>query len=344
MLCFNGGRASRGGGVCAKGVGMGLEIDVDLLQEFERYLDPRHPELSDIPAKVLGYGEISTVFEIGDARQRDLAYKRMPIFENDSELDHYKKTFDEYCRVLVEEIGLELPPYGYAALPPGVGMRVLFLAQKKLAPESIGNKAIHILSRDDTVRLVRQVLRELAKLWEFNARKGPFELGIDGQISNWSIKGFDAESTRLADDISLVYFDTSTPFLRIDGVEQLDPELFLRSAPSFLVWILRLMFLEDVMTRYYDFHLVATDLIANFYKEQLPEYIPGLIEAANDFFDGEAANLGVAPLTEKEVRSYYREDAIIWSLYLNARRIDRFLRTRLMRRDYPYILPGKIKR
>jgi hypothetical protein len=323
---------------------MGLEIEVDLLQEFEMHLDPRHPERSEIPAKVLGYGEISTVFEIGDESQRDLAYKRMPIFENEVELDHYKETFDEYCRILVEEIGLELPPYGHAVLPPGAGNRVLFLAQQKLVGESVGNKAIHILPRDDTVRLVRQILRELAKLWEYNARKGTFELGIDGQISNWSIKGFDAADPRLGDDIELVYFDTSTPFLRIDGVEQLDPELFLRSAPSFLVWIMRRLFLEDVMTRYYDFHLVATDLIANFYKEQLPEYIPGLVEAANEFFQTGAAGLEVAPLTEKEVRSYYREDAVIWSLYLNARRIDRFMRTRLMRKDYPYILPGKIKR
>ena len=323
---------------------MSLDIDLDLLQEFEKHLDPRNPDHGKIPAKVLGYGEISTVFEIGDERQRDLAYKRMPIFENDDELNHYKRTFDEYCRVLIEEVGLELPPYGYANLPPGEGMMVLFLAQKKLLPESIGNQAVHILPREDTARLVRQILRELKKLWEFNAGKGTLELGVDGQISNWSIKGFDAANRRLGDEINLIYFDTSTPFLRIDGVEQLDPELFLRSAPSFLVWIMRLLFLEDVMTRYYDFHLVATDLIANFYKEQLPEYIPDLVGVANDFFENEAAELGVSPITEKEVRSYYREDALIWSLYLNARRIDRFLRTRLLRKDYPYILPGKIKR
>jgi len=198
--------------------------------------------------------------------------------------------------------------------------------------------------RQDTVRLVRQILRELAKLWRFNAGKGNLELGIDGQISNWSVQGFDPSTRRLPDDIDLIYFDTSTPFLRIAGVEQLDPELFLRSAPSFLVWIMRLLFLEDVMTRYYDFHLVATDLVAQFYKEQLPEYIPELVEMTNDFFANEAADLGVEPISEKEVRSYYREDAIIWRAYLGARRIDRFLQTRLLRRDYPYILPGKIKR
>jgi Family of unknown function (DUF6206) len=323
---------------------MGLDIDLELLREFERYLDPRRPEQSRIPARVLGYGEISTVFEIGDERQRDLAYKRMPIFEKTEELEHYESTFDKYCRVLTEEMGLELPEYGYASLSEAEGRPVMFLAQKKLPGESIGNKAIHLLDRDDTNRLIRQVLRELKKVWEFNASGGPLELGIDGQISNWSIKDFDPENPRLDEEVKLVYFDTSTPFLRVEGVEQLDPELFLRSAPSFLVWIMRLLFLEDVMTRYYDFHLVATDLIANFYKEQLPDYIPALVVEANDFFTSEAPGLDVEPLSEKEVRSYYREDAVIWSLYLNARRLDRFLRTRLARREYPYILPGKIKR
>ena len=89
--------------------------------------------------------------------------------------------------------------------------------------------------------------------------------------------------------------DTSTPLFRVDGVEQLDPELFLRSAPSFMVWIIRLLFLEDVMTRYYDFRRVAMDLIANFYKEQRPELIPDLIETANEFFADEAADLGIEP-------------------------------------------------
>jgi hypothetical protein len=291
---------------------MSLDIDLDLVREFERHLDPRNPDRGKIPAKVIGYGEISTVFEIGDERQRDLAYKRMPIFRSGEELDHYKKTFEEYCRVLIEEVGLKLPPYGYTVLPPEKEMTVLFLAQKKLPAASIGNQAIHSISLQETVRLVRQILRELARLWRFNARKGKLELGIDGQISNWSIEGFDPSTRKLPDEMNLVYFDTSTPFLR--------------------------------MTRYYDFHLVATDLIANFYKEQLPSYIPVLVDAANDFFDNEAADLQVAPITGKEVRSYYREDAIIWSLYLSARRIDRFLRTRLLRKDYPYILPGKIKR
>ena len=323
---------------------MDLDIDEELLGQFERQLDPRHPEAGEIPAKVLGYGEISTVFEIGSGSQADVAYKRMPIFETEAELDKYRWIFREYNQLLSSQVGLLLPPFGHATVTGSDSKPVMFLAQKKLDPASIGNKAIQVLSEEDAVRLVVLVLRELAKLWDFNARQGEVELGIDGQISNWSIDGFDPANPAVSDETRLYYIDTSTPFIRLEGVEQLDPELFLRSAPSFLVWLLRLMFLEDVMTRYYDFHLVAVDIIANFYKEQLPQRIPALVKAANEFFEGEAAALDVAPLTEKEIKSYYREDAMIWRLYLAMRRSDRFLRTRITRKGYPYILPGKIKR
>jgi hypothetical protein len=35
---------------------------------------------------------------------------------------------------------------------------------------------------------------------------------------------------------------------------------------------------------------------------------------------------------------------MIWRLYLSMRRFDRMIRTKILRREYPYILPGKIKR
>ncbi|MCR4438213.1 MAG: hypothetical protein QHJ34_04120 [bacterium] len=44
--------------------GLSISVDAELLQRFERGLDPRVPERSAIPARVLGFGEISTVFAI----------------------------------------------------------------------------------------------------------------------------------------------------------------------------------------------------------------------------------------------------------------------------------------
>lgn len=321
-----------------------LRVDVELLEEFERGLDPRYPERSRIPARVLGYGEISTVFEIRAEGMEGYAFKRLPIFKDSSEIEPYLASYLQYNRVLAEEVGLSLPAYGHAEFVSDSGRPVFYIIQEQLPAHSIGNAAIHYLPDSEVPALVRMILREAKKVWDFNRGRDDLEVAIDGQISNWSIVGFEPEAGRVDEGARFLYMDTSTPLFRVNGIEQLDPELFLRSAPSFLVWMIRLLFLENVMTRYYDFRLVTIDLIANFYKEQRSELIPALVETANSFFEEEAAHLGIEPISEKDVASYYREDRIIWSLYLALRKLDRFLRTRLLRREYPYILPGRIKR
>lgn len=305
--------------------------DLERLAQFERGLDPQHPERSQIPAHVLGYGEISTVFEIDAEGLRDLAFKRLPLFYDANEVEKYTAVYAEYNRLLENEIGIRLPSHDCAVVSNSVGRPIFYIIQKKLPAAAIGNRAIHSLPHEKTLALVKRVLQELNKVWEFNRRQDRVQVGIDGQISNWVID---------SNDESPLYVDTSTPLFRVNQVEQLDTELFLRSAPSFMVWILRWLFLKDVVNRYYDFRLVAVDLVANFYKEQKPELIPEVIQAVNNFFAG----LNIQPITEKQVSDYYKEDALIWSLYFNMRKVDRFLRTQILRKEYPYILPEKIKR
>jgi hypothetical protein len=273
-----------------------------------------------------------------------LAFKRLPVFRSMDEMAEYRVTYERYNQLLEEEIGLRLPAHGHAAFLSDTGRPVFYIIQEQQPYASIGNRAVHMLSHREVLALVHRVLQELRQVWEFNAQRGDLQVALDGQISNWSIEGFDPQSAHFDEGACLRYMDTSTPLFRVKGVEQLDPELFLRSAPPFLAWILRSLFLQDVVDRYYDLRRVVVDLVANFYKEQLPSLVPDLVELANRFFSDEAASLGVGPITEQEVRSYYREDALIWSIYLSARKIDRLLRTRLLRQDYPYILPDKIKR
>jgi hypothetical protein len=334
------------------------EAELELLEAFERGLDPRWPERSEIPARVLGYGEISTVFAIGhggppskvEGRQSQakglegLAFKRLPLFHNAAEVEAYQIAYEEYNRLLNEEIGLRLPAFSYVSLANQARRPIFYIIQQQLPSSSIGNQALHLLPTDTVQVLVRRVLQELRRVWVFNQRQERLQVAIDGQISNWAIEGFDPQAPHVDQDTALTYLDTSTPLYRVEGVEQLDAELFLRSAPSFLAWILRLLFLEDVVNRYYDFHRVAVDLVANFYKEQRPDLIPGVVGVVNDFFANEAAELDIEPVTEKEIRSYYREDAMIWRLYLSMRRFDRLIRTKILRQEYPYILPGQIKR
>ncbi len=322
----------------------GVEIQGALLQDFERGLDPLDPRQSKIPCRILGYGEISTVFEIQVDGLQNLAFKRMCIFETREELQTYLSAFIEYNRRLEDDIGLHLPEHGYIAFECDSGRPVFYIIQKKLAPDSIGNNALAHLSLPETMTLFRGILGELHKVWEYNRAHPASRIGIDGQISNWAIAGFDPGHPSLDENLSLFYIDTSTPLCYIDDIEQLNPELLLRSAPPYLVWILRLLFVKDVMTRYYDARKVIIDLVANFYKEQKPDLIPDVLACANDYIMRQGAGLGIQPVKAKEVEDYYREDKLIWSLYLSMRRFDRFMRKKVLHRDYPYILPGKIKR
>lgn len=317
-------------------------VDRAALSEFEQGLNVRQPDKSRIPARVLGYGEISTVLEIQSAQAGDLAYKRMPMFRNESEVTQYAGLYDEYVDVLENRSGIQVVPGELVKLQDAKGKVVAYIAQERLPPQSIAHRAIQHLPAGEVLKLVQAVLRETQKVFNFNrAHAHELELGFDGQISNWAIVGFDAAAQRLPDEICLVYLDTSTPLMRKGGREQLDPELFLRSAPVFLAWLLRLLYLDEVLTRYYDFRRVALDLVANFYKEQCADLIPALIDLVNESFAAQGHHL--KPLTAQEVASYYKQDAQLWSAYLAARKVDRFLH-RLIGREYPYILPEKIAR
>jgi len=321
-----------------------MQVDIELLKEFEKGLDPEYPEKSRIPARVLGYGEISTIFEIESDTTAGLACKRLPLFRTSDEAESYEKLYNSYNATLSDVIGIKVPAHGFAWFTDDKGRITAFVTQQKLAADSIGNRAIHIMDTENIRTLFLLILRQLNKVWEYNRANPDIALGIDGQISNWAMENFSGANTGPGQDATLIYFDTSTPLMKNAGTEQLDPELFLRSAPSFLVWLIRWLFLKDVITRYYDARLVTIDLIANFYKEQRPELIPALVETANKFYASEGIGLAIEPITEKEIKSYYGEDRVIWAVFLAFRRFDRRLHKHILRKPYRYILPGPIKR
>ena len=322
----------------------GAEIAWPILQDFERGLDPLKPEANPIPCRVLGYGEISTAFEIQAGGMSGLAFKRMSCFKTTAELQPYITAYLTYSRLLEQGAGLRLPAYGFAAFNNQDRRPVLYIIQQRLDPDSIGNHAIQFMPPAQIVALFCQVLHEMHKVWAYNQQDGEYRLSIDGQISNWAIGNFDPTSPQVDCTHPLVYIDTSTPLYLHHGIVQMDVELFLRSAPPYLAWVLRLLFLQDVRTRYFDPRKVLIDLIANFYKEQQAGLVPELVAAANEYLGGEAAGLGLEPITQNEVQAYYRSDATLWRLYLGMRRFDRFIRRKVLRRNYPYILPGKTRR
>ncbi|MCX5993024.1 MAG: hypothetical protein NT177_02265, partial [Chloroflexi bacterium] len=125
-----------------------MQVDIELLKEFERGLDPAQPERSKVPARVLGYGEISTIFEIQAETTRNLACKRMPIFKTKDEVAEYEALYKDYNELLEKDIGINIPQWGFAWFVSDAGNIIAFDIQRKLTPESIGNRAIQLLDTD----------------------------------------------------------------------------------------------------------------------------------------------------------------------------------------------------
>lgn len=316
---------------------------MEVLRKLERSIDTFNPEKGEVPIKILGYGEISLVFEIvGDPEQ--IAYKRIPIFDNEKQVNRHIWAYNEYNRILIEEVGLILPEYDLAWFKDEDDKIQFYCVQEKISSESVGNRVIHEVNTEDIHTLILLAMREMKKVWLYSKNHETIDLGLDGQISNFAVIGYDPNNPKIREDTKLIYFDTSTPMFRKNGIEAMDAELFLKSTPSFLRFLVKAAFLDEVVDRYYDWRLVTIDLIANFFKEQRPELIPGIISQINKFFNEEASEFNMEPITFEEVQKYYKNDKMIWVIFQNARKIDRYLKTKLFKKKYDFYLPGKIKR
>ncbi|MHA1725296.1 MAG: DUF6206 family protein [Promethearchaeota archaeon] len=322
--------------------------EYEILQLLEKSLDTNNPEKGEVPIKLLGFGEISLVFEIISDKTKDLAFKRLPIFETEEQVEKHIAGFKKYSELLNNELNIKTPAEDAVWVFADEKKKKisLYCIQKKLNPNAIGNKVIHDLKIEEIKKLILLILRKMKNIWKFNQEnleKG-IQIGLDGQISNWVVEGYDKENPIIKDNNEFLYIDTSTPMYRINGEDALDRTIFLKIVPSFMQWIFKLFFLDEVLDRYYDWREVIIDLIANFHKEQLSEMIPDLLNVVNDFFASEAKEFDIKPITLEEIDKYYKSDKKIWVLLQNIRHFDRFLKTKIFRKNYDFYLPEKIKR
>ncbi len=296
----------------------------EILQQFEDGLNPQSPEKSKVKAEVKGYGEISSIFSVEGIP--NWIFKRLPLFNTNEQAENYVVNYNQYI-ISLKKAQINVPNDGtYIVAGEKV---VLYVGQEEFKKEEFCHNLLHTLSNDESLKMIEQILVEIAKIFSFNKEQNPaIELSIDGQVSNWA---------NVNDTI--VFVDTSTPLLKQNGKEQLDPELLLNSTPGALKWLIRKFFLQEVMDRYYDMRLVYIDLIANLHKEQKPALIPAVIELANRLLPVE-----IEPISVKEVTSYYKEDKFIWQLFLVLRKMDRWFTNTIFRKRYQFILPGKTKR
>lgn len=323
-----------------------MKIDTTLLRQFESNFDSLNPEKGTIPVNILGYGEISLVFELKGSKE-PIAYKRLPIFDNEMQIERHIKAYTLYHKIL-NKLSINVPPEDTFWIEANDGTIVLYCAQQMINPLSIANRIIHQeITKEEIYLLVHLIIQKLSKIWLYNQRSTNLQVGIDGQISNWAVADYNPDNPTISDTDTLLYLDTSTPMFRVNNVDAMEPILFLKSAPSFLRWALEAAFLDEVVDRYFDFRLVTIDLLANLFKEQRSELIPGLLNIINDFFNDEVSELGVVPITYDEVDKYYNGflgDRQIWVIFQAVRKMDRFLQTRMRRGTYNFYLPSNIKR
>ncbi len=316
-------------------------IDERTLREFEEGLNTLFPEKSTIGAKIIGGGEISTVFIIDHPAFYNYAFKRLPIFSYEHEVDEYEKALFEYIQLL-REIGIGVIETEGIRIKTSDGRIIYYIAQPLLKDFIFCNKVLRRINLEEALYLFRTILLKLKSIYDFNRHSDNVKIGIDAQMSNWIIKNLQSQEQKLPEKPELAYVDIATPLFRKEGKEMLRAELFLKSAPPILRSILKALFLKDILDRYYNFRLTIVDLIANLFREKLLHLIEPFIEEANKFFSEECSELQKINL--KEIRSYYKKDAFIWGLFLSLRKFHRAITTKILSQRYEFILPGKIER
>ncbi|MCP4755673.1 MAG: hypothetical protein GY866_32825, partial [Proteobacteria bacterium] len=137
-------------------------VDQTLLENFEAGLDTRNIGKSKIKATIIGYGEISTIFQIGD--DRSVAYKRMPLFDNRTTAETYETLYHEYCGLLAQA-GISLPESGTAIVQIPKRPVVLYIGQTLLPADRLCHRLIHKQDEAANKRLLESVMAESEKIW-----------------------------------------------------------------------------------------------------------------------------------------------------------------------------------
>ena len=266
---------------------------------------------------VLGYGEISLVlgWPPGDGR---FACKRLPPFRSRERLDAYRETLDDYL-VALGSAGVQVVETEMRAVERDDGSVAGYVVQPMLPADQLATAILRPADPKAGHPLIEAVASAVA------ATVGP-RLGLDAQLANWTWGGDE-----------LTYFDVSTPLIwSPDGDSRLDLDLLAEAFPAVLRWPLRRFVAPGILDTYRDLRKVYLDLAANLVKERLEGWLPLFLDRFNARLD--------EPLTEDEVRRYYRSDSRLWAALLWIRRLDRAWRRRVRRRTYPFLLPGRIER
>lgn len=267
---------------------------------------------------VIGYGEVTIAVKLSTANG-DFACKRLVPFSSREVAERNATLIASYVKQLaacgIDVVETETP---ILERPEG---QVLYCVQPLLRRGTLGPDFLRGMTPDDAATHVRRIFEHI------RASVTP-SLAPDGQLSNWAFEG---ERLR--------YLDVGTPFLRDDqGKDLFDFTEQTRALPGPVRFTVDRFLLKGILDNYHSTRGQALDFLGNLIKEGLGEIFPHLIPMANEVF-------GLSPtITEEEVRAHYKSDAQTYEFVQAARRVDRWVYRRILRKPYPYLLPPRIAR
>jgi hypothetical protein len=285
----------------------------------------------------------------------------MAGFPDDASVSAYLDLVDEYLTELagagVSVVPTRAIPIHRPGRPP-----VVYLVQPRMDADTLGHKQLHATDDEGLATVMGQVLDSVAMLSQSSAeRTDGVEVALDGQLSNWSFAAADPASEASTDGGTPttatptpatpaplppkpVLIDVGTPFIRRDGRHRLDARVVVSAAPPGIRALLLRFVADSYQDDYFVPRTVAVDLLGNFHKEGAASRIGTGLDVANAWLASADIPGPREPITPKEVDDYYRQDARLLGIFLQARRADRAIRTKVLRQDYDFLLPGTVRR
>jgi hypothetical protein len=302
----------------ATGTDRPVAIGADELARMHEALEQacRRGSPGDVP--VLGYGEISLVVAWPPEQPR-WAVKRLPVFPDDAAVDRYVAVLDRYVAALrergVDVLDTEAVRVAGHGDAGGDGVTA-YLVQPVLPAASLAPTVLATAEPSPDHPLLAHVVDRIAAVVDSR-------VGLDAHVANWA----------LADD-RVVYFDLTTPLLR-DGAGhwEVDSRVLAAAVPWALRPAMTRLVIPGIEARYHDPRKVVLDVAVNLLRVRLHPWLRPLLDTAR-------SRTGI-DISGDEVREDYRSEARTWRALQAVRRTDRVWQTRVRRRPYPFLIPGR---
>lgn len=295
---------------------------------------PSAAELADMEARVraalrsggesglnaLAWGEIGPVIGWPDESPM-FALKRLPPFRSRAGAESFGQTLRGYIDALATR-GLECVQTDVRIVEgsdSGRGGPAAWVVQPLLPAECMGPALLRAADPAYGHPVLDAVLEADLTI--------PYpQLALDGQLSNFAWV-----------DGRLLYIDVTPPLL-FDrrGELCMDMELLIAALPAALRPAVMRFVIPDLMRRFRVPRAVVLDMLGNLLKEKLDDWLPVALERLGGRLS--------EPISEREVRRAYSSDKKLWEVLLQLRRLDRAWQRRVRRREYPFLLPGRIER